>query len=173
MIDFISTIVYIKTMSNKILLVDDDLYIRELYDEILKSEGFEVETAADGKTGLEMILSNSYDLILLDIMLPKLDGIGIISNLKESKSSVSLKSIVFLTNLAHDPVVKEALSSGVHSCVVKSDITPDQLIKHVKKVLGVVEEKTTTETAKKPSQSEAQPASPEEKSTEETEKKTE
>ena len=123
-------------MSKKILLVDDDLYIRELYDEILKGEGFDVETTADGKSGLDMILANSYDLILLDIMLPKLDGIGIITKLKEAKSSISLKSIMFLTNLAHDPVVKEALELGVHSCLIKSDITPEDLLAHVKRALG-------------------------------------
>ena len=123
-------------MSKKILLVDDDLYIRELYDEILKGEGFDVETIADGKSGLDMILANSYDLILLDIMLPKLDGIGIITKLKEAKSSISLKSIMFLTNLAHDPVVKEALELGVHSCLIKSDITPEDLLAHVKRALG-------------------------------------
>ena len=83
-----------------------------------------------------MILANSYDLILLDIMLPKLDGIGIITKLKEAKSSISLKSIMFLTNLAHDPVVKEALELGVHSCLIKSDITPEDLLAHVKRALG-------------------------------------
>lgn len=135
-------------MSKKILLVDDDLYIRELYDEILKGEGFDVETTADGKTGLEMILANTYDLILLDIMLPKLDGIGIISKLKEAKSSISLKSIVFLTNLAHDPVVKEALDLGVHSCLIKSDITPEDLVNHVKQALGKEAGDTVSKTPK-------------------------
>ncbi len=136
-------------MSKKILLVDDDLYIRELYDEILKEEGFDVETTADGKSGLDMILANSYDLILLDIMLPKLDGIGIIAKLKEAKSSISLKSIVFLTNLAHDPVVTEALNLGVHSCLIKSDITPEDLVKHVKQALGETVEETANKTPEK------------------------
>ncbi len=123
-------------MSKQILLVDDDLYIRELYEELLEAEDYEVETASDGKEGLDKIQENSYDLILLDIMLPKIDGIGIISKLKETNSRVPLKSIVFLTNLAQDPVVREALDTGVHSCLVKADITPDQLLAHVKEALG-------------------------------------
>lgn len=145
-------------MSKQILLVDDDLYIRELYEELLEDEGYEVETAADGKEGLDKITEDSYDLILLDIMLPKLDGIGIISKLKETNSQVPLKSIVFLTNLAQDPVVKEALNTGVHSCLVKADITPDQLVAHVKEALG---EKLSSPQKKQPeSKSESEPKQP-------------
>lgn len=123
-------------MSKRILLVDDDLFIRELYEEILTNAGYEVDVAVDGKEGLEKLTKNQYDLTLLDIMLPQLDGIGIIAKLKGSGSKTPLKSIVFLTNLAHDPVVKEALAAGVHSCLIKSDLNPDQLVSYVKQVLG-------------------------------------
>lgn len=123
-------------MAKKILLIDDDLFIRELYEEVLEAEGYEVETAADGKVGLDKLTKNNYDLVLLDIMLPQIDGIGIIDKLKTSKTQVPLKSVVLLTNLANDPVVKTALESGVHSCLIKSDITPDQLVAHIQKVLG-------------------------------------
>jgi len=133
---FLRSIYYIKSMAKRILIVDDDLFIRELYEEILKSEGYVVETASGGKQGLEMITQNQYDLILLDIMLPQIDGIGIITKLKESQSKVPLSSIIFLTNLSRDPVVKEALAVGVRSCLIKSDITPEQLLEQVKIALG-------------------------------------
>ena len=120
----------------KILLVDDDLFIRELYDEVLKSEGYDVDTASDGKEGFDKITENQYDLILLDVMLPKIDGIGILSELKKLKNHPPLSSIIFLTNLAHDPVVKQVTEQCVRKCLIKADITPDQLVAEVKAALG-------------------------------------
>jgi DNA-binding response OmpR family regulator len=123
-------------MSKKILLVDDDQYLRELYEEVLQSEGYEVETASDGKVGLNKITTNKYDLILLDVMLPQLDGLGILTKLKESGSNVPMSSIILMTNLAHDPVVRKALDDGVKSCLIKSDLTPDKLVEEIKDCLG-------------------------------------
>ena len=68
-------------MAQKILLVDDDQFIREIYEELLKKAGYEVDTAVDGKEGYEKILNGGYNLILLDVMLPFLDGIGILDEL--------------------------------------------------------------------------------------------
>ncbi len=124
------------TMSKKILIVDEDRLIRESYQEVLKSEGYEVEAALDGREGLNKIIENSYDLVLLDIMLPKLDGIGIIREISERSSKTPISSVIFFTNLSEDPVVKEALQSGVHSCLVKADTSPDQLLTHVQEALG-------------------------------------
>ncbi len=124
-------------MSNKVLIIDDDLYLRELYEEVLKKEGYEVETASDGKEGYEKIIAQPYDAILLDIMLPQLDGLGILTKLKETKSQVPFKNIILLTNLSHDATVKQALALGVHACLTKSAVTPDQIVVKVKEVLGL------------------------------------
>lgn len=121
-------------MSKKILIVDEDRLIREAYEEVLKSGGYEVEAALDGREGLDKMIQNSYDLVLLDIMLPKLDGIGIIRELSERSSKTSIESVIFFTNLSEDPIVKEALETGVHSCLVKADTAPDQLLSYVKQV---------------------------------------
>lgn len=123
-------------MSNKILIVDEDRLIRESYEGVLKSGGYEVEAALDGREALDKMMQNSYDLVLLDIMLPKLDGIGIIRELSESTSKTPINSVIFFTNLSEDPVVKEALETGVHSCLVKADTSPDQLLAHVQAALG-------------------------------------
>lgn len=122
-------------MSNKILLVDDDLYIRELYDEVLKNEGFDVDTANNGKDGYDLMVANKYDLILLDVMLPQLDGIGVLTKLKEDKHSVSCP-IVLVTNLAHDPAVKEALKLGAHSVITKAELNPDELVTKIREIIG-------------------------------------
>lgn len=116
-----------------ILLIDDDLYIRELYDEVLKSEGFEVDLASDGKDGYDKIISNKYDLILLDVMLPQLDGIGILTKLKQNKTMIK-GPIVLLTNLVHDPVVKNARELGAHSIITKAELTPDQLVAKIREI---------------------------------------
>lgn len=122
-------------MSKKILIVDDDMYLRDLYEEILKEAGFEVETAADGREGLTKLSLGGYDLTLLDVMMPHLDGLGVLSKLQEVKPTTPNGPIVLLTNLAHDPVIKEGLSKGAVAYLIKADMTPDQVLENVKKYI--------------------------------------
>lgn len=136
------------TPTISILLVDDDLYIRDLYKEVLESEGFVVDIAVDGKEGLEKILSQEYSLILLDVMLPQLDGIGVLANLAEEKKQHA--PVLLLTNLAHDPILREADKYGALKTLIKTDITPDQLIEHVKAVLGIPTNKPAAEMTHEP-----------------------
>ena len=79
---------------HKLLVVDDDEYIRDLYEEILKDSGFHVDTAVDGKDGYDKIVAGSYDLILLDIMMPKMDGVEVLRELSEKSKSKDRKSVV-------------------------------------------------------------------------------
>ena len=116
---------------SKILLVDDDLYIRELYVEILKNAGYEVEVAVDGKEGFDKIIAGGYDLILLDVMMPYLDGIGILKKLEEEKPQKNNGPIILLTNLAYDPVMKEATERGAVACLYKAEMNPDEFLKKV------------------------------------------
>jgi len=122
-------------MAQKILLVDDDMYIRELYEEIIKNAGYDVTACADGETALTTLTAGGYDLVLLDIMMPKLDGIGVLKTLKEKPPVVPNKKIILLTNLAHDPVLQEATSLGAAAYLIKADMTPDQLLAKIKEYL--------------------------------------
>ena len=124
------------THTGNILLVDDDQFIRELYEEILKNEGFEVETAVDGKEGLEKIMEGGYDLILLDVMMPQVDGIGVVRSLEKQMPKQKNGPILLLTNLMHDPVIDEALQKGVKACLNKADLTPEDFLQQVKAALG-------------------------------------
>ncbi len=124
-----------KTTGKKILLIDDDLFIRDLYDEVLTQAGFVVETAANGKTGLEKILAGGYDLILLDVMMPQLDGIAILGELETQQPKLKNGPIVLLTNLAHDPVIKEALKKGAKDCFIKADLNPDEFLTKVQALI--------------------------------------
>lgn len=123
-------------MAKKILIVDDDVYLRDLYEEVLKGEGYEVTTAVDGEDGLAKLQQGGYDFTLLDVMMPKLDGLGVLKKLKETPTATPNGTIVLLTNLAQDPIVTEALQLGAKSYIIKADITPDQLIEKVKEYLN-------------------------------------
>ena len=116
----------------KILIVDDDQFLRDLYEEILKDAGYEVEVAVDGEDGLAKIQVTAYDLVLLDIMMPKLDGLGVLKKLKEVPTAHPNK-IVLLTNLAHNPIIKEGMELGAIAYLIKADMTPDQFLDNVKK----------------------------------------
>lgn len=119
-------------MIKKILLIEDDQFTRELYQDVFTTAGFDIITAPDGEAGLIKAREGGYDLILLDVMMPKLDGLGVLKGLKAQGPKKPNGSIVLLTNLAHDPVVKEALENGAKAYLVKAELNPDELVEKAK-----------------------------------------
>ena len=117
----------------KILLVEDDQFTRELYEEVLKDAGFEVNSAVDGLDGLTKIKAGGWNLILLDVMMPKMDGLDVLRSLMNEPPQVKNGPIVLLTNLTNDPVIDTAYGLNAKGHLVKSDITPGELVEHVKK----------------------------------------
>lgn len=116
----------------KILLVEDETELRELYEMLLRDAGYDVTAKPDGKTGLEAIEKGGYDLVLLDIMLPFIDGLEILDRLaKGSERKQKAKTIVLLTNLAQDQTIAKALELGVRGYMIKSDYNPEQLLQTV------------------------------------------
>ena len=116
----------------KILLIEDEVAIRSFYAELLSGAGYEVLEAGDGNTGLEMALTQPWDLMLLDIMLPGKDGVKVLQDLK-ANPSLKDKPVVLLTNLNSDDIVKESMQLGANKYLVKSDIEPpDKLLEVVK-----------------------------------------
>lgn len=122
-------------MPKTILLVDDDTAIRDLYQKLLVDDGFTVETAAEGKTALEKIKTIKFDLILLDIMMPLIDGIGVLDELNAQK--IPHPPILFMTNLLNDPETKAAVAKGAMGIVTKVNLEPDQFLATVKQALGI------------------------------------
>lgn len=118
--------------NKKILIVEDDQYIRDVYEETLKDAGFNVTIAIDGEEGLLKAKEGGYGLILLDLMMPKLDGIQLLKKLKENPPKEPNGKIIMLTNLAHDSVIKEGTELGASAYLIKSDLNPDQLVEKVK-----------------------------------------
>lgn len=120
----------------RILVVEDDKLLKDLYVELLRGEGFIAESAVDGQEGLDKIQAGGYDLILLDIMLPKKDGLTILEELKQSPPAVLNGPIVILTNLGQDEAIKRALNSGAAGYLIKSALTPDQVLHEVRTFLA-------------------------------------
>ena len=119
----------------KILIVEDDLFIRELYERQLSLEGFEVVTAEDGEVGLSRINAAIPDLLLLDIMLPKVSGLDLLRTIKAKDETKDIP-VILLTNLGQDSVIKEGFNLGADGYLIKSAYTPDQIIEEVKKFLS-------------------------------------
>ncbi|MBN1262903.1 MAG: response regulator [Candidatus Pacebacteria bacterium] len=119
----------------KILLVEDEQFLSDLYAEVLKAEGFSVETAHDGQKGYETMKKSSFDLVLLDIMLPKMDGIDILNRLKKEKKLKLNKHIILLTNLSGEAVLRKKGHIEVDEYLIKSSLTPDILVEKVKEYL--------------------------------------
>lgn len=122
-------------MKKRILIIEDDNDLRQLYAEVLRDEGFEVNEAADGQAGLDKVLGEFYDLLLLDIMLPKRDGLEILKAARSQKGLADLK-VVLLTNLGRESIIKEGFELGADGYLIKSEIDPGKLVSEVKTFLG-------------------------------------
>ncbi|HRN69718.1 MAG TPA: response regulator [Candidatus Woesebacteria bacterium] len=121
-------------MTKQILIIEDETDLRTLYAQILQQAGFTIEQAIDGEEGYLKLSKKDYDLILLDIILPKLDGLQMLDKLKADHKAVKGK-IVLLTNLSQELVVSKAMEYNINGYMVKSDLTPDQIVQEVKNYL--------------------------------------
>lgn len=115
----------------KVLIVEDDQFLREFYEELLSTQGFSVDSAADGEIGLNKVTAGGYDLVLLDIMLPKKDGLQILRDLKVAPSKQKNGPIVVLTNLGQDAVIKSCFEMGASGYMIKSALDPDQVLTEI------------------------------------------
>jgi CheY-like chemotaxis protein len=111
---------------SKILLAEDDRLLSKAASAALRRRGFEVLTAADGEEALEMARRDGPDLILLDVIMPKLQGFEVLAHLK-SDPATSAIPVVMLSNLAQPADVDEALRAGAVDYWIKADLRGDQL----------------------------------------------
>ena len=116
----------------KVCIVDDEASIREIYETALRQSGFDVVTAIDGEDGYRVIVSEKPDIVLVDIMMPKIDGIALMKALKADES-MSRIPLVVMTNVDDQSVVKKVGKIDVAFYLIKSLFEP-------KKVVAIVEE---------------------------------
>ncbi len=121
----------------KILIAEDDKFIGDVYETKLSGEGYNVVLAVNGSEALEKIKKESPKLILLDIFMPELDGIGLLKKLKEDEELSDYKDIpvIILTNASERDYVSQAIDLGAVDYMVKSNFTPDEVIGKVQKYL--------------------------------------
>lgn len=120
----------------KILLVEDEQDLRELYVELLTDSGFEVVSVTDGLEAVKLLSDETWDLLLLDIMLPGIDGLKILK--KISAGELTKKgSIVVITNFSTDYIAKEAFKHGADAVLFKADCDPDGVVREVERWSGL------------------------------------
>jgi DNA-binding response OmpR family regulator len=121
--------------SNKILIVDDDEFLLDMYALKFKESGFEVETSVNGEDAVKKAKSNPPDVILMDVVMPKLDGFDLLKSLK--KDNIAPNAItLMLTNLGQKEDVERGMKLGAHDYIIKAHFTPSEV---VKRVLGLLE----------------------------------
>jgi len=118
----------------KILIVEDEEILLTALSEELKQEGFDVVGAKDGVEGVEKIASEKPDLVLLDLVMPRLDGIGALKQMKENEATKEIP-VVILTNLSDYDKVSDALSMGAMDYLVKANYRLEELVAKIKNIL--------------------------------------
>lgn len=117
----------------KILLIEDDIFVRDIYARELKKGDYEVTVAEDGQIGIDKLLSQQYDLVLLDIMMPKKTGIDVLKELRGSTSSFKDTPVYLLTNLGQGSIIKQAVDIGAQGYLLKASYLPSQVLESVNK----------------------------------------
>jgi len=123
-------------MSKRILIIEDETNIMAMYSDILKESGYDVLEEAEGKEGLDAVMNDTWDLLLLDIMLPRLDGIELLKRMKQD-TRIKEKPILVLTNLDDNRVRDTCLNLGVNEFLVKANVTPNEVVLAVKKYVFI------------------------------------
>lgn len=121
-------------VQKRILLVEDEDFIRDLYLRQLTKAGFLVEAVADGQAALDTLKVKTFDLLLLDIMLPGINGLQVLREFKTQYPNSPMITIL-LTNLGQEAVIKEGFELGAQAYLIKASYTPDQVVNEVKNAL--------------------------------------
>ena len=121
----------------KLLIIEDDQIVANIYLRKFQIEGFQVELALDGEAGLASTLKSRPDIVILDLMLPRLNGVEVLKRLRAEPTTRDLP-VVVLSNAYMSSLVQEALKAGANYCMIKANCTPRQLFDIVNKTIGAV-----------------------------------
>lgn len=121
-------------MPTTILVVEDDKFLRELIAQKLIKENYEVSEAIDGEQGIKKIKEEKPDLILLDLILPGIDGFEVLARMKKDSELSSIPVIIF-SNLGQKEDVERGLKLGASDYLIKAHFTPGEIIEKIKKTL--------------------------------------
>ena len=119
-----------------IFFVEDDTFLANIYKTKFEMEGFKISHADNGKSGLDGIKKHMPDIVLLDILLPKMDGFTVLKALKED-NTVKEIPVILLTNLGQKDDVEKGLELGATDYLIKAHFKPSETVAKVRKVLGM------------------------------------
>jgi len=121
-------------MTKTILVIEDDKFLRELIVRKLSDEKFEVLEAVDGEEGIKKIKEKKPDLVLLDLVLPGIDGFKVLSKIKENPNLASIP-VIILSNLGQKEEIEKGLKMGATDFLIKAYFTPKEIIDKIKAIL--------------------------------------
>ena len=122
-------------MSQKILIIEDDRFLRKIYKNKLEAEGYEVSEAIEGEEGVHKAISESPDLIILDLMLPRKDGFDVLTDIKKEDQTKDIP-VIILTVLGQESDIKRGLDLGATNYLIKGQTDLNQVVKVVKQTIS-------------------------------------
>lgn len=125
----------------KVLIIDDDGTMRSLYERVFTLEGFTVELADSGKTGMEKVQTTNPDIVLLDMMMPVINGLEVLEKIKADPATSHIPVIV-MSNYSELSISTRAIQLGADQYLIKSDTDPSNAVEIVRKTLGQAQEST-------------------------------
>lgn len=118
----------------KVLIIEDDSYISDMYKIKFDSENFETTVAEDGIMGIKEIERQKPDIVLLDVVMPKVDGFSVLKMIKKNENFKDIP-VVMLTNLGQKDNVERGFELGATSYIIKAHFTPSEVVKKVKEIM--------------------------------------
>lgn len=126
------------TRTKKVLCIEDEFFISELYERALKKAGYHVTTALNGSDGLEIAKTGGYDFVLLDLVVPGMQGVEILRELRDPAKSPGFRGkIIITTNLDQDEKTRAEVEAQADGYVIKAAITPKELVNFLDKIQDV------------------------------------
>jgi DNA-binding response OmpR family regulator len=119
-----------------ILLIEDDPFLLSMYSTKFELENFKVVTAEDGEKGAELVGETIPDIILLDILMPKMDGFQVLEKIKANPKTKDIP-VILLTNLNQQEDVERGLELGANDHLIKAHFMPSEVVDKIKKLLGI------------------------------------
>jgi DNA-binding response OmpR family regulator len=121
-------------MLKKILLIEDDKFLRELMNKKLLTMGYDVTCASDGETGLVAIKESKPDVVLLDLILPGINGFEVLEKAKKDPDTASVP-VIILSNLGQSEDIEKGLKLGAKDFLVKAHFTPQEIVAKLKTII--------------------------------------
>ena len=121
-------------MAKKILIIEDDKFLRELIGQKLLKEGYDIIEAVDGEKGIKTVKDEKPDLVLLDLILPGIDGFEVLTKIKED-AKIAQIPVIILSNLGQKDDIEKGIKMGAVDYLIKAHFTPGEIIDKIKIIL--------------------------------------